>query len=55
MVGVAGLQGDPAYPRDNAHRLPPLPLGKSGQILAKGFHKLGWAWWPSDTAIATEN
>ena len=35
MTGVAGLAGDPAYPRDNAHRLPPLPLGKSGQILAK--------------------
>ena len=24
MTGVAGLQGDPAYPRDNALRLPPL-------------------------------
>ena len=55
MTGVAGLQGDPAYPRDNAHRLPPLPLGKSGQILAKGLNKLGWAWWPSDTAIITED
>ncbi len=55
MTGVAGLAGDPAYPRDNAHRLPPLPLGKSGQILAKGFNKLDWAWWPSDTAIITDD
>jgi len=55
MTGVAGLAGDPAYPRDNAHRLPPLPLGKSGQVLAKGFNKLGWHWWPSDTAIITED
>ncbi len=55
MTGVAGLAGDPAYPQDNSHRLPPLPLGKSGQILAKGYNKLGWHWWPSDTAIITED
>ena len=55
MTGVAGLAGDPAYPTDNAQRLPPLPLGESGKILAKGFNKLGWHWWPSDTAIITED
>jgi choline dehydrogenase-like flavoprotein len=55
MTGVAGLAGDPAYPRDNAHKLPPLPLGKSGQVLARGFNKLNWHWWPSDTAIITED
>ncbi|MBT4486900.1 MAG: GMC family oxidoreductase [Rhodospirillaceae bacterium] len=54
MMGVAGLNGDPAYPSDNAQRMPPLPLGKSGDILAKGFNKLNWHWWPSDTAIATQ-
>ncbi len=54
MMGVAGLPGDPAYPGDNAERMPPLPLGKSGEILAKGFNKLNWHWWPSDTAIATQ-
>ncbi len=53
MMGVAGLHGDPAYPDDNAERMPPLPLGKSGEVLARGFNKLGWHWWPSDTAIAT--
>ena len=55
MTGVAGLAGDTAYPHDNAHKLPPLPLGKTGQLLAKGFNKLDWHWWPSDTAIITEN
>ncbi|MFT5449526.1 MAG: choline dehydrogenase-like flavoprotein [Gammaproteobacteria bacterium] len=55
MTGVAGLAGDPAYPTDNAQKLPPLPLGKSGKVLANGFNKLGWHWWPSDTAIITED
>lgn len=54
IVGVSGLSGDPAYPHDSSRRLPPLPLGKSGQVLAKGFNSLGWHWWPSDTAILTE-
>lgn len=54
MTGVAGAPGDPAYPQDNATRVPPLPLGQSGEVLAKGFNKLGWHWWPSDTAIITE-
>ncbi len=43
------------YPRDNAHRLPPLPLGRAGARLAEGFNKMGWHWWPSDTAIITED
>ncbi|MGB7181719.1 MAG: GMC family oxidoreductase [Burkholderiaceae bacterium] len=53
MMGVAGLAGDPAYP---PHELlmPPVPLGKAGEALARGFNKLGWHWWPSDSAIATE-
>ena len=52
MMGVAGLAGDPAYP---AHDLPmpPLPLGKTGTTVARGLNKLGWHWWPSDSAIAT--
>ena len=54
MMGVSGLAGDPAYPPKEAV-LPPLPLGKSGAALARGFNKLGWHWWPSDTAIATED
>ncbi len=52
MMGVSGLAGDPAYP-PKPQVMPPLPLGKTGQTLAKGFNNLGWHWWPSDTAIAT--
>ena len=33
--------------------LPPVPLGKLGETLARGFNRLGWHWWPSDSAIAT--
>ncbi len=53
MMGVAGLAGDPAYPLKPAI-MPPLPLGKSGARLAQGFNTMGWHWWPSDAAIATE-
>ena len=54
MTGVSGLAGDPAYP-PKPQIMPPVPLGRSGECLARGFNKLGWHWWPSDTAIATKN
>jgi len=53
MMGVAGLAGDPAYPPKELP-LPPVPLGKLGETLGRGFNRLGWHWWPSDSAIATE-
>ena len=53
MMGVSGLSGDPAYPYHEPP-LPPLPLGKSGNTLASGFEKLGWHWWPSDSAILSQ-
>ena len=52
MVGVAGLAGDPAYPPKEPP-LPPVPLGRLGETVARGFERLGWHWWPSDSAIAT--
>ena len=52
MMGVSGLPGDPAYPYHEPP-LPPLPLGKTGNVLAHGFEKLGWHWWPSDSAIVS--
>ncbi|MBW2421933.1 MAG: GMC family oxidoreductase [Deltaproteobacteria bacterium] len=52
MMGVAGLAGDPAYPPKELP-LPPVPLGILGDTLARGFDRLGWHWWPSDSAIAT--
>ena len=54
MMGVSGLAGDPAYPPKEVP-LPPVPLGKLGTTLAKGFNRLGWHWWPSDSAIATQD
>ncbi len=53
MMGTSGLAGDPAYPPKQAV-MPPIPLGRTGTVLARGFNKLGWHWWPSDMAIATE-
>jgi len=53
MMGVSGLAGDPAYP-PKALPLPPVALGKLGETLARGFNRLGWHWWPSDSAITTE-
>ena len=53
MMGVAGLAGDPANPPRPEMPLPPVPLGKLGETLADGFDRLGWHWWPSDSAIAT--
>jgi choline dehydrogenase-like flavoprotein len=53
MMGVSGLAGDPAYPPKEVP-LPPVALGKLGETLARGFNRLGWHWWPSDSAIITE-
>ena len=53
-MGVAGLAGDPAYPPKELP-LPPVPLGKLGETLARGFNRLGWHWWPSESAIVTRD
>ena len=31
--------------------MPPLPLGRTGARYARALNKLGWHWWPSDTAM----
>jgi choline dehydrogenase-like flavoprotein len=54
IMGVSGLAGDPAYPPKEVP-LPPLPLGKVGETLGRGFNRLGWHWWPSDSAILTRS
>lgn len=53
MMGVSGLAGDPAYPYHEPP-MPPLPLGATGNVLARGFERLGWHWWPADAAIASQ-
>ena len=55
MMGVAGLNGDPAYPPKSPRPTPPIPLGKLGETMARGFDRLGWHWWPSDSAILTRD
>lgn len=52
MMGVSGLAGDPMYPPKQPP-LPPIPMGLVGEKLASGYNKLGWHWWPSDSAIIT--
>ncbi len=55
MMGVSGLTGDPANPPRSARTTPPLPIGRAGQALARGFEKLGWHWWVSDNAILSRD
>ncbi len=54
MIGISGLAGDPAYPARTPRQTRPLPIGPLGETLVSGFEKLGWHWWPSDTAIISE-
>ncbi|WP_197417690.1 GMC family oxidoreductase [Mycobacterium sp. GA-2829] len=53
-VGVAGVEGDPMYPAGMEVPLPPHPIGKVGRRAARGMNKLGWHWWPSPNAIASQ-
>jgi len=53
MMGVAGLVGDTAYPPKSPRQMPPIPLGVLGETMAAAFDRLGWHWWPSDSAINT--
>ncbi len=53
MMGVSGLAGDPAYPPKQLP-MPPVALGELGETMARGFNRLGWHWWPSDSAITTQ-
>ena len=53
MMGIAGVRGDTASPPKTERQTPPIPLGGVGMAMARGFDKLGWHWWPSDSAILT--
>ena len=55
MMGVAGLVGDPGYPPKPPRQTPPIPLDTLGMTIARGFDRLGWHWWPSDSAILTRD
>ncbi len=51
IMGVAGLNGDPAYPPKRLRAMPPLPFGAVANRAARAFSDLGWHWWPVDAAI----
>jgi len=53
MMGVSGMAGDPANPPRPARTMPPLPLGEGPGRLAAAFDRLGWHWWPSDSAVCS--
>lgn len=53
FIGVAGLDGDPAYPDGLEFPQPPHPLGKAGLKMAQGMNELGWHWWYGANAIPT--
>ena len=54
-VGVSGLAGDPTGPEREAPPLPPNAMGAVGRRWAEGFEKLGWRWWPQDSAIVSRD
>ena len=54
MMGISGLTGDPAYPQKKPP-MPPVPLGKTGTLYGRAMNSLGWHWWPSDTAMSTQD
>lgn len=53
-MGCSGISGDPANPPRSPRPMPPLPLGPDGERIARGFDKLGWHWWPSDSYINSQ-
>jgi choline dehydrogenase-like flavoprotein len=52
-VGVSGVAGDPGNPPRSQRPMPPVPLGRGGELLAAAFDRLGWHWWPPDLGINT--
>ena len=53
FIGVSGLDGDPGYPPRSPRHGPPQGLGAAGEAYVRGLEKLGWHWWPSDSALLT--
>ena len=54
IVGVSGLAGDPGNPPRSPRAMPPVPLGEGGRRMSEAFDRLGWHWWPCDSAINTK-
>ena len=55
IMGVAGIHGDPGNPARALRQMPPLPIGRGAERMARAFDELGWHWWVSDAAINSED
>jgi choline dehydrogenase-like flavoprotein len=55
LVGVSGLQGDPAMPCRDQCPTGPLPHSKVARRLASAFDKLDWHWWPAEAGVVSED
>ncbi len=55
LIGVGGLDGDPAIPPRGAFPVRPPSHGPLGRRAAIGFDKLGWHRWPMPVAILGED
>src|SRR3569623_2056649 len=53
-MGCSGIAGVPANPARSPRPMPPLPLGPDGERIERGFDKLGWHWWPSDSYMNSQ-
>ena len=54
-MGVAGMEGDPAYPPGLSYPLPAHPIWRMGRKAAEGMNQLGWHWWPAPNSIASRD
>ena len=54
LVGVSGMAGDLGMPARPAYPCPPLPMRESGRVIAQGFERLGWHWWPMPVGTISE-
>ncbi|MDE0202427.1 MAG: GMC family oxidoreductase N-terminal domain-containing protein, partial [Rhodospirillaceae bacterium] len=52
--GISGWPGDPAMPPRGPFQTQPGPPGAMGEVVTRGFDKLGWHWWPMPCAILAE-
>lgn len=55
LVGVSGLQGDPAMPLRPPPPTGPLPFTAAARTLAGAFDSLGWHWWPAEAGVISED
>lgn len=51
IMGCSGIAGDPANPKRVERQMPPVPIGRDGEMIAASFDRLGWHWWPSDNYV----